>query len=78
MNSDERDFVGFALEVLASGGNGEGWNIGDAIAALRVALGEDEAGGNWTAPVDVNERKRLVAFVGKHSLPAPDLSEGDG
>lgn len=68
MTDTEREFVDFALTVLAIGGNGEGWHLGDAVAALRVALGQDAAEGPWTAPVDAEERARLRAFVGKDHL----------
>lgn len=58
------ELAGFALEVLAIGGNGEGWTLNDAVAALRLALGEDGVNDRWREAVSDADRSRLRAFVG--------------
>lgn len=68
MTEPERSFVGFALDVLAIGGNGEGWTLNDAVSALRVALGEDGVNKSWHTALSDEDRSRLREFVGKDSL----------
>lgn len=58
------ELVDFALEVLAVGGNGEGWTLNDAVAALRVATGQNGVNERWAEPVSADELARLRAFVG--------------
>jgi len=60
----ERELVEFALEVLAIGGNGEGWTLADAVNALRIATGQDGVNDQWIEPVGDDDRRRLRAFVG--------------
>lgn len=64
MTPDERALVTFALEVLAIGGNGEGWTIADAEHALRLALDAHKAEPPWSLAVDAVELARLRSFVG--------------
>jgi hypothetical protein len=68
MTESERTFVGFALDVLAIGGNGEGWALNDAVSALRVALGEDGVNDNWHTALNDDDRARLRSFVGSDHL----------
>lgn len=62
------EFASFALEVLAIGGNGEGWTLADAIAALRVAVQDDGVNDRWAEPVSPNEWRRLRSFVGDEAV----------
>lgn len=62
MNADERLLVDAAVEIIAVGGNGEGWTLNDALDCLRIALCEGTSLGRWTKAVD---RDHLAHIVGE-------------
>lgn len=67
-----------ALDVVAVGGNGEGWTLDDVVVLLRIATGQEGADGPWADALEPHDYDRARSIAGSAVGPAPSGSTPGG